>query len=350
MTSAADRVTSVTLRAGAARLLPLLFVLAVVSGCGDRGQGEVIRLSGSTMGTTWHVTVVTSTAADAEALGSGVQDVLDGVNAAMSTYLPESDLSRFNRAAVDEVVPVTQHTLTVTQAALAIARDTGLAFNPSVAALVELWGFGAAAEAGLPDAAAVEEARGSMNLDELQFDPEVPALSKRGPLRLDYSAIAKGYGVDEVAAWLAQRGFGDYLVEVGGELRTAGVNPDGRLWRVGIEKPLPVPGQAQLAIALSGQAIATSGDYRNYREVGGKRFSHEIDPRTGRPADNDLVSASVIAESAMLADGYATALMIMGSQQALSFANQRALPVYLLVKDGDEVRALYSDAFRRYIE
>ncbi len=353
MISAASAVVTRKARAGAARLLPLLFVLGVAAGCGggDSDAGDVVRLSGATMGTTWHVTVVTQGDAQPKALASGVQGVLDGIHHDMSTYLPDSDLSRFNRAGVDEAVPVSARTLAVTLAALDVARETDYAFNPAVGALVELWGFGAAeARPALPDDSAIEAAMATARLDRLQVDAAASALRKSAPLSLDLSAIAKGYGVDQVAQWLEQQGLGDYLVEVGGELKTAGRNPDGRLWRVGIEKPQLVPGQAELAIALSGQAIATSGDYRNYREVDGQRFSHEIDPRTGRPISHNLASASVIADSAMLADGYATALMVMGPDAALRFANQRALPVYLLVKTKEGVRARYSEAFRPYLQ
>lgn len=333
-------------KARVALLLSLLFLWS----CSQQQPG-VVQLSGETMGTSWHVSAGIASQANSEQLTELVQRALDQVNDAMSTYQAQSDLGRFNRAVPGQWVPISRQTLEVTLIALQVALQSDNAFNPAVAALVDLWGFGPTGSKGqgAPTAIQIEAAMAASQLQQLEIDETVPALRKQSAMSLDYSAIAKGYGVDQVAQQLERAGIHNYMVEVGGEVRTAGEHPEGRPWRIGIERPQLLQGQAVLAIALGDEAVATSGDYRNYRELDGRRYSHTIDPATGYPVSHRLASATVLAPTAVLADAYATAITVMGPERGLAFAESMALPVYLLVKQGDGFEARHSSAFERYL-
>ena len=301
------------------------------------------------MGTRWHVSAELPTAQSPEKLTVVIQQALDRVNQSMSTYLVDSDLGEFNRAPELQWVDIGPDTYQVTRVALQVALETEFAFNPAVAELVDLWGFGPAqAPDKVPTDSQISAALAHTQLENLEFDQIKPALRKRAPLQLDYSAIAKGYAVDLVALRLEQALVRNYMVEVGGEVRTMGRHPNGRPWRVGIETPDLGQGNPIAAIELANEAVATSGDYRNYREVDGVRYSHTIDPVSGHPVTHNLASVTVVAPTAVFADAYATAISVMGPEKGLAFAEDQALPVYMLVKQGDEFTAVYSSAFEPY--
>jgi thiamine biosynthesis lipoprotein len=325
-----------------------LFCLLGSSGC--QRDVATLRLSGHTMGTVWHAAIVDTEADPAGRLAQLIQAQLDAVDAAMSTYNADSDLARFNRVPVAECIKVSPHTWLVTQVAMEVSRDTGNAFNPGVSALVELWGFGVGEPPkGLPQRHEVDRALQASRLSQLMLDGSQSALCKKGPIQLDYSAIAKGYGVDQVAALLEKLGHQNFLVEVGGEVKTAGLNASRERWRIGIERPQLLQGEVLASIGLSGEAVATSGDYRNYRTIDEQRYSHTIDPQTGYPVTHHLASVTVVAPSAILADAYATALNVMGPEKGLAFATKRALPVYMVVKTPAGFETLHSPAFEPYL-
>lgn len=328
-------------------LLSFLFAL----GCTPATE-EAIPLAGNTMGTTWYASVVPPTNIEAEQLVSLLQAALDQVDASMSTYRDDSDLGRFNAAQIGECIAISEDTLNVTQIALKVAEQSHNAFNPAVASLTNLWGFGPAAATATarPSTAAIEAAMKSTDLNHLELSIPDSRLCKRGPVQLDYSAIAKGYGTDRAAEVLEEAGINNYMVEVGGEVRTAGHHPAGRAWRIGIERPQLTRGAAIAAISLVNEAVATSGDYRNYREMDGVRYSHTIDPASGVPIAHALASVTVVAPTAVLADAYATAINVMGPEEGLGFAESMSLPVYLLLKDGEGFEARFSSAFEPYLQ
>ncbi len=333
------------LKAGVAVLLPFLLLLSCTF------HEEPVRLSGDTMGTRWHVSAELPASHGPEQLKDLVQRELDSVNESMSTYRDDSDLGRFNRAPVLEWVTISPATFEVTEVALRVSRETDNAFNPAVAELVDLWGFGPSARDGnVPTSVQIGVALEATQLDRLDLDPAGPALRKRAALQLDYSAIAKGYGVDRVAAVLEQAGVRNFMVEVGGEVRTRGAHPDGRPWRIGIEVPQMVQGEAIAALEPNDEAVATSGNYRNYREVDGVRYSHTIDPANGYPVTHNLASVTVVAPTAVVADAYATAISVMGPDEGMAFAESRALPVYMLVKKDSGFEVRHSSAFAPYLE
>jgi len=312
---------------------------------------EPARLAGASMGTTWHVTVVPPTEElDLERLHAGIQAQLDRVEQSMSTYRSSSEISRVNAEAAGAWIPVSADFYAVLSAALAVGRDSGGAYDVTVGSLVDLWGFGAAgARTDVPSAQAIDELIASGGHRNLRLDGDAMSVLKQTPLALDFSSLAKGYGVDQVAEWLQAQGIQRYLVEVGGEMRVAGLSHRGDPWQVAIEKPDSGTRSAAAGITLTDRAIATSGDYRNFFELEGKRYSHLIDPRNGRPTAHDLVSVTVIHPSAMLADAWATALTVLGAQAATTVAKERGLAVYFIQRDGDALRYSHTAEFSPYL-
>ena len=268
---------------------------------------------GEALGTTWSVKWRDTGVAD-DTVRRVVVDALDQVDRRMSTYRPDSDLSRIR--ASDEAVPVAHETLQVVQTAILLADATGGAFDPTVQPLVELWGLTGQRRTAPPTEEELAEARSKVGWQRLAvgYDGDTPVVAAFGAA-LDLSAIAKGHAVDRVAGGLSGLGLTDHMVEVGGEVRVAGSGPSG-LWTVGVDVPEEgtAPGQALAAVlAVTNQAVATSGNYRNVYDLQGDRVWHTLDPRTGRPAVSDAASATVVAPDCRTADGVATALMVLGS-------------------------------------
>lgn len=293
---------------------------------------------GSTMGTVYNVRAVGSAAGlSVAALQRQVDLRLAAISQEMSTYLPDSEISRFNRYTGDDWFAVSTETALVVAAGLEVSRDTQGAFDVTVGPLVNLWGFGPAGRAGeIPADEAIAECQARVGYTRLQVRQEPPALRKRrADVYIDLSAIAKGFAVDEVAKLLERHAVGSYLVEIGGEVRTRGRKPDGGGWRIGIERPVAAVRELDCVVELDNRSLATSGDYRNFFERQGRRYSHEIDPRTGRPVDHALLSVSVLADDCLTADAWATALLVLGPDAALPAARRRGLDVLCMIRSGD---------------
>jgi FAD:protein FMN transferase len=333
-------------RAGGALLLALL--LLALAGCGPREH--TLTLAGPTMGTSWSVQLPKPSARlDQAALYAEINGVLDAVNARMSTYQADSELSRFNAAASTEWFPVSTELVRVVDTALAVSTISDGAFDVTVGPLVNLWGFGPDVQAdALPAQADIDAALDRVGWTLLDTRAEPPALRKERPdVYVDLSAIAKGHGVDRVAELLEAKGLTDYLVEIGGELRGRGVNAKGEPWRIAIERPDPGRRAVLRLVALTDQAMATSGDYRNFFELDGRRYSHTIDPATGRPVDHQLASVTVLAERCGEADAWATALLVLGPEQGRALADERGLAALFVERIGEELRVTESAAFAR---
>lgn len=303
-----------------------IFALVVAAGVttGFNTKQEVV-LSGRTMGTTYHIKAVVSGKMSADFLGLAVTKRLEAINRSMSVYDPESEISRFNRANIGALVPVSADLLTVFLVGKRIHEMTGGAWDATVGPLVNLWGFGPGkAPERLPDDAEVEKALSRVGFGAISLKGEGNLEKKRNGLFLDFGSIAKGYGVDAVASLLREKNIRHFLVEIGGEVYGEGSRIDGKPWRVGINTPQrgAAVGDLFQVRSLKGQALATSGDYRNFLEVGGRIWTHVIDPRTGRPVENGVTSVSVLADSAVFADGLATALMVMGPEEGLALVNR----------------------------
>ena len=342
------------MRTGVPRsILYAITLLLLLVGCSARENGsELVSISGPTMGTQFNIKYFLPSAASisTKKIQSRVEAQLANINQLMSTYLLDSELSRFNRAKTNEWFPVSKETVTVIDLALEISTQTQGAFDVTVASLVDLWGFGPTKRAPEPPSAELIAAElDKVGYTSLQVDQAASALLKTTELTLDLSAIAKGYAVDRVADVLNLAGIDSYMVEVGGEIRAKGMKPEQQPWRIAIESPVPTQRAVQRVIELTDIAVATSGDYRNYFEKDGRRYSHTIDPVSGYPIAHALASVTVLAETSARADALATALMVMGPERALTFANSHKLPVFLIVKQASGFTEVASDAFAGWI-
>nr|WP_250633276.1 FAD:protein FMN transferase [Pinirhizobacter soli] len=316
----------------------LVLASATVSAAPSTRTGS---LKGLTMGTSWTATVVVPSSSDLPTLQAVVQAALDRVDAQMSTYKPDSSLSRFNRAPAGTWQQLEPEFFTVLAHALSVARDSEGAYDPTVGPLVDLWGFGPVAPSSMPpSSSSINAARARVGWQRLRLDTATRRALQPGGVALDLSAVAKGFGVDEAGRALERAGIASYLVEVGGELRARGRKVDGSPWRVGVERPdaataAASAGDIGASVLLEGMSIATSGDYRRFRSGPEGRQSHHIDPATGRPVRGDLASVSMIAIDCMQADAWGTAFSVMGVERSLAFARRRHMPMLIVERRGN---------------
>ncbi len=305
-----------------------------------RIEGRVAQLGGVTMGTTWSVKLVASPGVDLEQLRQGVETELVLITVQMSVWEPDSLLSRFNTAPPGTSIELPAEFCAVLDCALRVAAETEGAYDPTVGCLVNLWGFGPAGRTGPPpqeNAVACATRPGGWR--SLVFDRDARILTQPGGITLDVCAIAKGFAVDRVASFLRESGCESALVEIGGGLRGEGCKPDGSPWWVAIDTPhARSSSEEEIVIALHHLSIATSGDHQRQFKHRGRRYSHLIDPRTGRPVSGALRAVTVIHAECMAADAYSTALMVMGIEEGIAFASARNLPALFLVEEGDTPR------------
>jgi thiamine biosynthesis lipoprotein len=313
----------------------LLFVVAscvlLFAGCDE--SRRPVEISGATMGTQYHVTIAQAPGdIDIDALQRDIDAELHRINAQMSTYLPDSEISRFNSQNDVHWFEVSPEFASVVQRARRISEETAGAFDVTVGPLVNRWDFGPErTNLEMPSAAEVATLMQAVGFRLIEVRDKPPALRKQRPdVQIDLSAIAKGFAVDRIMQLLEAHGLRNCMAEIGGEIRVRGTNPGRAAWRVGIERPVTNARVMQRVVHLRDAALATSGDYRNFIEVGGRRYSHLIDPRTGYPVDHRLASVSVIADDCLSADAWATALMVLGPEDGYQLAQQRGLPVLLI--------------------
>jgi thiamine biosynthesis lipoprotein len=298
--------------------------------------GDLVQLDGATMGTSWSVRCIAN-AARAPVVRAAIEDELARVIAQMSPWEPNSDLCRFNRSPIGGWHNLPNELFRVVDCALRIACDSEGAFDPALGALVDLWGFGPMPPSTAPRFETIDAARRADGWRALELDSAGQRLRRTAPVALDLCGIAKGFAVDRVMSALSSHGVEHALVEIGGELAGRGVKPDRTPWWVTIDRPagLAPTADAPLLVALHEMAIATSGCERGYRRDG-RHLSHSIDATTGAPIGNGMVSASVLHQSCMEADAYATALMVLGPQAGLAFATSQNLAAVLLFRESDD--------------
>lgn len=335
----------------------MVFALCSFAGCRAAGCGNAQRdgvsestvFSGTTMGTSWRVVISHHDGESAscrravEDLKFKIEEELKRINRMMSAFDSESELSRFNKHESTEPFSVSPETAYVFDLAQRISRKTGGAFDITVGGLVNAWGFGTDGRVKSPSDEDLSVLRDAVGYELYEVDTEANFLRKHNPrVTCTLAGIAKGYGVDRLASVLDENGCKDYLVDIGGELRARGRNPDGRIWRVGIERPLVGRREVELVVELENYALATSGDYRNYHETEKKILTHTIDPRTGLPKTRKLVSATVLHEECAAADAFATAMMVLEPSEAKKLGSSLDLPLLLLVREdsGEFVRMM----------
>ena len=333
--------------------------LALIATAGCRQEappiGRTHQFSGPTMGTRYRIKVVMDEASSKQIydIEQASTSALENVNAKMSNYLEDSEVSGINAWDQDGALEISLDTLEVLLHAMEISSTTNGAFDITVAPLVDAWGFGPPGRMpDPPDEAAIQQLLERTGWEMVLVDRETSSISKLRPdLSLDLSAIAKGYAVDQVADALDAQGVENYMVEVGGEVRTRGLNEQDEPWRIGIERPIPGGEQAiELIVPMSDSSMATSGDYRNYYEADGKRISHTIDPRTGHPITHSVASVSVVAPLCVRADAYATALLVLGPE-GFDLAEELGLAAYFLQRDKEDVFVgRMTTAFKQMLE
>jgi thiamine biosynthesis lipoprotein len=306
---------------------------------------------GPTMGTQYRVSIATAPGSvEIARLQREVESLLAEIDRQMSTYRPDSELSRFNRASANVWFSVSPATAHVAEAAQAISAKTHGALDVTVGPLVRLWHFGPkdsnaptrGDKPAIPETAAIDSAKKSVGYHKLAVRTDPPALRKEtGGLEVDLSSIAPGYTVDRMAAILIDRGIKNFTVDIGGEVRSSGTRADGQPWRVAIERPVANRREMLRALPLVDSAIATAGDYRKFFEIAGQRYSHIIDPSTGRPVIHSLASVTVVAKTCLEADGWDTPLLVLGPERGYDCAVQHGIAALFVShgESGDTVRA-----------
>ena len=338
------------------RALLLMATALLLAACGEKTGGETSKLAGETMGTTWHVSIAQKLDAPAQAaLQQRIDSALEAVNDSMSTYREQSELMRYNHNPATSPQPISDGLRRVIGKALEISAQSDGVYDITVGPLVNLWGFGPVKRQDKPSDAEIAAALQHVGYQKLQLGEA--GLAKSDPQTfIDLSSIAKGYGVDVVAETLLDGGYTNFIVEIGGEVRASG-SKYGTPWRVGIERPeqgLATGEGVENIIAMNAKlpAMATSGNYRQYAERGGEMAYHIVNPRDGRSHQSRLLSATVLAEDCMTADAYATALMVLGDQKALAFADTYGLAAELILAGDDKQPFIIerSRAFRAAVQ
>lgn len=339
--------------------LPFLLLALLLTGCSERDRplDSPVRFEGGVYGSFYQVTIADPlTQGEARELEEGILEVLEAVDVSMSIYIEDSELSVFNQAPLDEWQPLSDELMEVLAIGQAVAEKSDGAFDPTVGGLVNLWSFGAEARPReVPDEASLAERLQVVGFDAVTLDLAAMQASRTRDVQVDLGGVAKGHAVDRVAAFLDREGIKHYLVNLGGDLiargyrnaREAG-DDEAERWRIGIEAPLDDRQEAQYVLPIGDVSLATSGDYRNYFVEAGQRFSHTIDPRSGRPIDHRLASVSVLHPSNAWADAWATALMVLGDEAGMALALEQDLKVLMIVRDGDDWQSRVSPAFVAY--
>ncbi len=336
----------------------LIVLLSIsISACfpsNDSAKKEIL-LQGRTMGTTYNIKVVaTPEHVESLKLHDKIETVLKQVNQEMSTYIPNSEISLFNQSNSGDIFNISNGFARVLKESIRLGELSNGKLDITVGPLVNLWGFGPEQRPEkVPSKKILTSALARIGLKNLHLDGN--QLSKDIPdLYIDLSTTAKGYGVDMVAELIEANGIVNYLVEIGGEMRLKGFKHTGELWAIAIEKPILDPSGEQRAvhqvIIPKDNAVATSGDYRIYFEADGERFSHIIDPATGRPINHNLVSVTVIHPSSMTADGLSTTLMVMGVEQGMKFAVKNNLAALFISKSEDGFSEQFTVKFKQYLK
>lgn len=331
------------------RLL-VVFVAFFLSACDP--DPVTLTFSGETMGTTYSITAIDQTGKlDAGDIEEAIAATLAKVNGQMSNWDPNSEISRYNANPSTDPVDISPELATVMKAAMDVHEASLGQFDVTLGPLIEVWGFGPRTpESPIPSDEAIADALNIVGQSKILAVTDTTMAKTLPDTTVWLAAIAKGYGVDELAATLSGFGLEDFLVEIGGDLYATGKNADGDAWKIGIERPDAADRTIEEIVSVTGYGLATSGDYRNYFEQDGVRYSHIIDAETGRPIDHKTASVTVLAENAMLADAWATAFLALGEERGLEISQALDLPVFFIVRDGTSTDLSFTtvatDAFK----
>jgi len=350
------RITTVIRNINCREMIKFFIVISLLllSSCGDAGTDNLISITGSTMGTTYSVKIVAggnSPDINPDALKKKIDSVLVEVNNQMSTYIPESEISRFNQYTGSEWFNISNDFAFVLDESIRLGKLTGGSLDITVGPLVNIWGFGPDQRPRkIPTDEEISSSMKLIGLDKVEVNLNTPSVRKNiNGLKVDLSATAKGFGVDKVVELLKDLGYTNIMVEIGGEVRVSGLNNKNEAWKIGISTPNQ-SGELNRVVPLNEMAMATSGDYWNYFEENGIRYSHTIDPVTGRPITHKLASVTVFDATCLRADGLATGIFVMGPERGYKFAVDMELPVYMIVKKGNGFEEIKSPGFIELFE
>ncbi len=329
-----------------------VFLIALISGIlfVKQDKAEYQTLRGYIFGTYYVVKVRTSE--PIKDFAEMVDAEFDKVNAHLSVFEKSSELNQLNLAKAFQKQKVSAELYLLLQASQQVYKQSNGMFDPTVGPLIELWGFGVNKEHKMPDDKQIQKTLAFVGLDKIELLPNQEVMKMQPNLRLNLSAIAKGYAVDMVAKSLLDKGYKDFLVDIGGEIYAVGArNEKEQGWNVGIAVPSEKEYENSFAVTISNMAVATSGNYRNFYYIDGKKYAHTINPKTGYPTSHNLLSVSVFAQNCMMADAYATALMSMGEKEGLIFAEKYAIPVIMFIGDNPQTaEIIYSTTAKSLVE
>lgn len=326
------------------------FITVLFFACTNNENLKLVSFRGTTMGTTYSIKLLSS---DNNSVNENIQEKIDSIlvviNQQMSTYIKDSELSIFNSSFDTSWYKVSAELASLIYEARSVSRESNGFYDITIGPVVNLWGFGPeAVPLSVPTESAIEKARKRTGIDKIKINKNSSKIKKIIPdLYLDLSSIAKGYGVDRISEFIEDLGIDNYMVEIGGELRTKGENNKNEFWRIGISTPLG--DDLQKIVSISDMSVATSGDYMNYFEKEGVRYSHLIDPSSGKPISHNLASVTVIHKNCSVADAYATAINVMGPEVGYEFALKKKLPVFMIVRDGNKFVERMTSFFEDYV-
>lgn len=325
-------------------LSKIFFGLLLLAGCAEPTP-EVVKFEGLTQGTTYHISYWTKQAIDRKAIQSAATSALEDIDKTFSNYRPDSRIELFNNNPSPESQEVGDEIVNLVKVAREVSKASRGCYDLTIKPLFELWGFKTDILT-IPQGAVLQKALADVGLDKVKIIDD-SHLQKPAAVTVDVSSVAQGYSVEKISRVLEQNGIHDYLVEIGGELKTNGHKPDGTAWRIAVEKPLP--GEQRLMKVLTMPidqplAVMTSGTYRHYFDVNGIRYSHILDARTGKPVEHDLVATTVLHADPTIADAWSTALLCVGQQQGMQLADQAGLKVLFVQQQGDSLVETKSQA------
>jgi len=331
--------------------ISFVFIALIFVSCKpDAETKSQFSFNGNTMGTTFSVKFLTDDEVDLTDIETSVKDILQTVNQQMSTYIKSSEISQFNSYDKTDWFSISYDFAYVVKKSIELSDLTNGTLDLTVGPLVNLWGFGPENRPSkIPSDSEIESKFELVGYNKIKVSINPPEIKKSNPnIYCDLSATAKGFGVDKIAEYFDTVGIKNYLIEIGGELKAKGKNQNNKYWRIGISKPDNFS-DIQEAIPLQYTAMATSGDYWNYFEENGIRYSHTINPKTGRPITHKLASVTVVHNSCLVADGLATAIDVMGPEIGYKFAIENDLSVYLIIRKGDEFIVNYTPKFNELL-
>jgi len=315
----------------------------MLAGCSEQ---VIQKLEGSAQGTTYHISYWSELPVDGKDIEASIKNELDSIDKMLSNYRPDSVIEAFNSTENTDTQAVGNEIVSLVRIARTVHKASQGCYDLSIKPLFELWGF-RGDKLTIPNDQTILKTLTQIGMEKLEVVDDMHLRKKQTDLKVDLSSIAQGYSVESISRVLEQKGIKNYLVEIGGELKTWGHKPDLQAWRIAVERPLPGEQVMQKIITMpkeSPMAVMTSGTYRHYFDAQGQRYSHILDARTGRPVSHDLVSVTVFLEDPVIADAWSTALLCLGQQDGMKAANAEEIPALFIQQQENELIESRSDA------